>query len=318
MAKTLPPSAVTFSDGFVLRRDYVVIATQVIALVEDDFEHSRIFMLAKGEWSHFDLDAIVRAVIFVKAPVPSIWCLGRDGRVNIQETVGDCSSSDERIEDAGIGENRLGYLHRIREISGKIFVCGCSGQIYHRKGSKWIHYDSVVGDDAPNLYSIDGTSEADMYAVGQSGTVFHHDGRGWVTLRLPTDQDFNWVRCVAKDQVYVCGNDGTFFRGFRGRWHDHSVYDLGEDFWCIEAFNGKIYLAADSGLHIFDGEKVMPIDTGLDPPPDGHRLHANDGVLWSFGIEQLAFFDGKKWELVKHPDNPDPGKAKSTLPRWKR
>jgi hypothetical protein len=44
--------------------------------------------------------------------------------------------------------------------------------------------------------------------------------------------------------------------------------------------------------------------TGLEPEIDGYRLDARDGQLWSFGVEDLAWFDGKKWKRLKHPDNP--------------
>jgi hypothetical protein len=49
-------------------------------------------------------------------------------------------------------------------------------------------------------------------------------------------------------------------------------------------------------------EKVARVKAGFKWR-EGHRLHANDGVLRSFGIEQLACFDGKQFTEVKHPGN---------------
>jgi len=66
-------------------------------------------------------------------------------------------------------------------------------------------------------------------------------------------------------------------------------------------FMGKIYLAAEGGLFVYDGTAVAPVKT---PNDDVSKLDANDGVLWSFGIHHLQFFDGKKWTYVQHPDNP--------------
>lgn len=50
---------------------------------------------------------------------------------------------------------------------------------------------------------------------------------------------------------------------------------------------------------------VVPCTTGLTPElQDAHVLEAKDGVLWSFGFKDLAWFDGKQWTRVDHPDNP--------------
>ncbi len=33
-------------------------------------------------------------------------------------------------------------------------------------------------------------------------------------------------------------------------------------------------------------------------------LEAKHGILWSFGLKDLAWFGGKRWTWVDHPDNP--------------
>ncbi len=77
-----------------------------------------------------------------------------------------------------------------------------------------------------------------------------------------------------------------------------------EYFWGLEHFEGKVYLSALKGLFIFDGTSVERLTTGLKPEIGGYRLAARNGVLWSFGVDDLAKFDGKKWTRLKHPDNP--------------
>ena len=76
-----------------------------------------------------------------------------------------------------------------------------------------------------------------------------------------------------------------------------------DNFWGIEYFQGKIYLASLNGLFVLDDGHISTIKTGLTPEIKGYRLHANDGVLWSFGVDDLAFFDGNNWQRVIHPDN---------------
>ena len=52
--------------------------------------------------------------------------------------------------------------------------------------------------------------------------------------------------------------------------------------------------------------RQMPVPTELDPAPKGYRLHTRDGMLWSFGQDDLVFFDGTKWERIICPDNAVP------------
>ena len=295
---------VRFSDGCVVSRNAVYCASQLVSL--EDFEHSRIFSLKNGRWGHCDVDFVVWSICAVERPIRTILSLGRDGQIDVRSPG---RAATESLPDAGVGPNKLGYVSQIRDIAGQLYVCGGAGQIYRRQPKGWVHFDDGAldrerGVQAIDLYSIDGTSQEDMYAVGKNGLVCYHNGGSWNQPKSPTQFDLNWVRCVSPGEVYLCGNAGRFFKGNYEAWEDHSQPDLNEEFWCVEIFQGVPYLAAASGLYMFDGRKVERVVTGLKPSPDGYHLHANDGVLWSFGADHLCFFDGKKWTYVKHPDNP--------------
>jgi len=108
---------------------------------------------------------------------------------------------------------------------------------------------------------------------------------------------------VSESETYVCGDGGRFFQHARDGWTDFSAQaKMTGDLWCVEVFQKKIYVAADAGLFLLEGKNLIQVDTKFNVG-EGHRLHANDGVLWYFGIEKLCFFDGKKWTYVRHPDN---------------
>jgi hypothetical protein len=105
--------------------------------------------------------------------------------------------------------------------------------------------------------------------------------------------------------MYDCGEDGVFFQRTKTGWKDFSASPKATgDLWAVEVFRKKVYVAADAGLFSLENGKLMAVKTGFDVG-EGHRLHANDDVLWYFGVEKLCFFDGKKWTYVKHPDNPE-------------
>ena len=49
--------------------------------------------------------------------------------------------------------------------------------------------------------------------------------------------------------------------------------------------------------------KIERYATDLKPDlKDTHMLEAKDGILWSFGFKDLAWFDGSRWTRVDHPD----------------
>lgn len=297
---------VRFTDGFVFNRELVAMAATVETL--QDYEHSRIFSFKGGQWFHYDLDMVVWSICGVEKPIRTMFSMGREGQIHYTRNQRPYT---ETIPDAGIGEGKLGYLSRICQVDGALYCCGSSGQIYRRDSGGWVHFDKGVLD--PNaieqekpmdLLCFDGTAKNDLYAVGQDGLLFHYNGKAWTKLNSPTGLDINWVRCVSPREVYLCANDGGFFRGSIEKWENLSVPGMKEEFWCVEIFGGAIYLAATSGIYMFDGKRIAKVSTKLRPAPDGQRLHANDGVLWSFGGKHLCFFDGKEWTYVKHPDNP--------------
>ena len=75
----------------------------------------------------------------------------------------------------------------------------------------------------------------------------------------------------------------------------------------MELFGDKLFLASSLGLFTYDAaqKKIERYVTTLTPDlQDTHILEAKDSVLWSFGFKDLAYFDGKRWTRVDHPDNP--------------
>jgi hypothetical protein len=299
-------SAVIFIDGSVKSRNWVVVSAELAALVEGDHDYTRVFSFKDGVWNHFDLEGVVvNSVFAVPSPGHGTYFLAREGRVIVLTPEG---RKDEVIQDAGAERGKLGYVTRMRQIGQRLYVCGAAGQVYRREATSWVHIDQGIAEAAGSgsrstLYGIDGTAEDDIYTVGQRGLVAHRNGQGWKKSNLPTNDFLMAVRCVSREEVYVCGRNGSFFRGHFGDWENLSVPKMKEHFWAVEVFLGKIYLAASNGLHLLDGKKVIPLDTGILPKPDAYRLQARDGVLWSFGNQHLCYFDGETWSYVPHPDN---------------
>ncbi len=260
---------------------------------------------ARGEWYYFEVDFHSGSVLGLPGKPVTAFVLGWDGRVHIGR--GE-HAWDERIPDAGLGRGKLGYMLKIRNIGGEVYACGASGQVYLRQGQNWVHRDEGVLDrrgpmQGPLLNGMDGTGEDDIYAVGKRGAIYHFAGASWKRLDSPVRVDLYGVRCVSRDEVYICGAGGVALRGYGNKWRQLTVPSGMGDFWSVEYFRKRPYFATLQGIFDFNGRRVQKIDTGLTPSPGSYHLHANDEVLWSFGNDHLCFFDGEKWTYVRHPDN---------------
>ena len=300
---TQEAQTVYFNDGTLRERDYIYITSTLHRLDPDEYDFSRLFFYYRGTWTHHDLNWRVKSVCY-HSELEAFCALSVNGEVNIATKQG---FQVEKIPDGGTRDG-LAAVKQIRQIGKRLYVCGDQGQVLRREDSGWVHFDDGLLDrdisaSALCLNSIDGSSEEDIYVVADHGRIFHFDGSLWTELDSPTDQHLERVRCVNPNEVYICGKNGTFFKGSTKGFEDFSVRGLKDYFWGLEYFEDKVYLATLTGLFVFDGMSVESLTTGLEPEIAGYRLAARDGVLWSFGMDDLAWLDGKVWNRLKHPDN---------------
>ncbi len=300
-----PPKSLFFTCGHVVSREVTVIPAQYNAMPDDDI--SRVALRFADEWAYHDVDTDVIGAVTFRAVDNSLWLLGRHGIVRTAST-GTRSFKLEYIRgkfrEEKIPAGKFGELLCIRLIGNDLYVCGQSSQVYIRSATGWSHMDEgMFKMAAPTLESIDGTGPGDIYAVGEKGIIVHFDGKRWRKLDSPTNRPLSTVRCVSKDEVYICGNDGLLFRGNKDSWEFIGDEEIDYNFWDLEMFQDKIYLAHVAGMVVFDGVQLSDVDFNLGEDISCHKLHANDGVLWSFGVDDLLFQDGQKWTRVICPHN---------------
>jgi hypothetical protein len=312
--ETQPPGGVYFNDGCVRCADYIYVSAKWKDLDPDEYEFSTAFRHKSGQWACTDFEGwdVVSVCHFSNVPYTEVDGWG-GARLVALSTRGDLSFDTkvlppmrEKIADV----EELGAASQVRQIGDRLYVCGMQGQVYRRDPQGWVHIDQgIVGPnmppDAPDLNGIDGTSERDVYVCGFGGRILHFDGQHWDELISPTNVHLERVHCISPSEVYFCGNRGTFFKLSNGLFTDYSI--ASEDhFWGMTSFQGKIYLANLKGLFVFDGTSVRAVDTKLKPPIGGYRLDACAEQLWSFGVDDIAWFDGKKWTRLEHPENAKP------------
>jgi hypothetical protein len=306
---------VYFNDGCVRRHDYIYIAGKLKGVDREEYTFSRTFTfngLNNPPWGHVDLAGwdVVSVCHF------SPGALSEEPGWNGARLVAVSARGDVRFGAKGAQEVRekiadvegLGSPTQIRQIGGRLYVCGMQGQVYRRDDGGWVHIDDgildrTVSPEALHLNTIAGTSDRDIYVAGWGGRILHFDGARWDELVSPTNVHLERLHCVSPTEAYLCGNKGTFFQLKNGAFTNFSI-DIDDHFWGLAPFQGKMYLATLKSLYVFDGKQVRPVDTKLKPPIGGYRLDACEDQLWSFGVDDLAWFDGKKWRRLPHPDNP--------------
>lgn len=262
--------------------------------------------------------------------------LSREGQVNLYGPGGQPDHSFQ-IPEAGVfGEaaTGLGYVNRIRAVGDGLYVCGQSRQVWRFEcnggdlaAGRWVDMAGAMrqppmpdppddedaferwldDNDAIDFVDIAGPSERDLYAVGDE--AWHWDGTRWARLWLPTDEPLAAIKVMSAQRIYIVGHNGTVLAGnAREGFRDLSTVDDNQNFTGVEWFADRLFLASNLGLFtlepIHDG-RIRPHATDLKPDvKDAHMLEAKDGILWSFGFKDLAYFDGRRWTRVDHPDNP--------------
>lgn len=292
-----------YNDGCVRTRETVYLSTKLHSVNADEHDFSRLNYYKDGNWNYYDVEWNVISVCYFSTD-DSLWALSEQGDLLFTSKSG---FQRERIAGAGTYEG-IGAVKQIRQIGHHLYVCGDQGQVYRRNGTGWHHIDDGLLDTkisvtALNLNSIDGTNEDDLYVVGFHGRIYHFNGKRWTRLDSPTNSHLERIRVVSADEVYICGKAGVLLKGNKNGFQDISATDMKDHFWGLEYFQGKVYLAALDALFVYDGGNIIPLKTGLKKSIGGYRLDARDGVLWSFGVDDLAVFDGIKWSKIRDPDN---------------
>jgi hypothetical protein len=327
-----------YLDGCAIEYDYIYLAAQMDALDPDEYLHTmmtgfdaqnvgrfglRDDGLPSNGWAYHDLKMHIVSVCVKKATptLDRLLCaLSKEGEVNLFSGKHN-KSIIEKIPDAGLRLSQCkaglaGYVTHIREIAGSLYVCGMSGQIYKRTEAGWVHVDQYLfkptndpeADEVNSFNCIDGNAEDDIYVVGDGGLIFHFNGYGWAPIAANTNEHLLWVRCYGRDEVYICGKNGTLLRGsVWSEFRDVSAVEDNLTWWCLCKFRDKVYLSSTQGLYAWDGQTIARVKTGLTPEiEEGWRVDADpEGkVLWTFGTRDLAWFDGRHWTRLHHPDNP--------------
>jgi hypothetical protein len=283
----------TFLSGFVQDRSTARVIAQLDNLNEQGVAFSWLmkWTRADGKWGRFDLHWNATRMWVLSEPQLQVFSTGPGGIVSILVVGG---SSEETIDNTAEGPGSHGPIRDLRGISGRLYVCGMSRQVYRREGpNRWVRRDAGVlllpgQTQLAGFNSIDGLAEDDIYAVGFVGEIWRQVQGIWHAIDSPTNVILNRVRVVAPDRAYAAGQKGVLLRGNGDVWTEIKHGATTDDFWGMEYFREKLYVSTDNAIYRLTADDNLEKLTLKDLPTCGH-LHANDGVMWSFGTKHLAY-----------------------------
>lgn len=298
---------VRFLGGYAAGRDLLGVLAYPAALDEHEVEFTRFFMTNKKQWvqTPFELDIV--SLSFGESDHGKCWwLLGKRGQVIAFNST---ATTQERIDDAGTGPGKLGYVNSLRIFAGRMFVCGYRRQIYERVGKHWVHDDAGLLADKDvkgvSLNDIDRNDQGEFCAVGSGGDIAFRAGNGaWELLDSPTNAHL-YALCVDESGRFCAAGAGATI--VRGNQSGFAVLTGGDDaignLWDIESYQGELVVSATTGLFTTRDGALVPFTPTLPKKVIGYKLTQFDGRLWCIGTHQVFCLDGGSWEEWQCPDN---------------
>ena len=260
--------------------------------MKQDIAHTSAIAVYQGKWADgVDTQWDSTAIAVAKLPAEKLIVVGEDG--DVVAYVGGKSVQEKLAPDPVM-------IRNAQTISGNVFACGMKRQVYRRVDEgQWkdISAPGAKAEEEVGFEAIDGFSDKDVYAAGWGGEIWHYDGAKWTNRGSPTNLILSCVCCAPNGVVYIGGQRGTLIRGRDTTWELVPWEDeVGVDIWDVCWFQEKLYVATMQTLYTLDGNQLVEVNWGEAGRPTCYNLTSADGVLWSIGQNDVASFDGTRWQ----------------------
>ena len=307
-------SQIRFRSGYAKYSDLAMLLAYVGE--SDPFDQpTKIIVLddakSKVDWGLENFDDVFVDVCTFRSETmdrPAFVCVTEEGKVwfQLKERI------IEDIPGAGLSKPtslRLGYIGGIRQFGSELYAFGYAGQIYRRTApDEWDHFDQgligIPGDqyDVADM-SLSGKTFYAVTRMGGKGRIYSRGDALWVPQGNPSGE---WLNAIEADQdgtIWICGRNGTLLEGNAARgFTPVGDPECNEEFLSLALFEGKVWLSSATSLYTWSSNSLRKVYTGLFPNiRSANRLQVVDGVLWSFGYDDVLRYDGDTWKRFVCP-----------------
>lgn len=293
-------SPISYLSGFVQSRDVARVVATVDQLADAGAQLTWLtkWTRADGKWGRFEVPWAATHLSVLMNNGAHVYATGLQGKVAILTPTG---SGEEVIDASADGPLSRGPVHELRVIEGHLYACGMARQVYRREGpNRWVRRDEGVvlpkgTIKVAGFNAIDGISEEDIYAVGFGGEIWRSVASHWHQINGPTNVILYCVRTVRSDLVYAAGQKGVLLRGNGDVWEQVEQKTTIKDFWGMEWFRDRLFVCSDDAVYVLRDDGLLE-NVSQGKLTTCRHLHANDGVMWSFGRKQVAWTEnGVDW-----------------------
>jgi hypothetical protein len=237
-------------------------------------------------------------------PVEHLVCIDSNGSVYAS---GKGISGLEGNVSAEQGGPLRGAASKLVTIDETLYLVGGGRSLATRQGVKqwnWLtnHFSYVWRDDreTAGFRDLHGLSNADLYAVGRGGDVWHYDGISWRKCAFPSNLSLSTVCCAPDGTVYVSGYEGETYRGSGNTWKQIAKPELSIPFRDMVWYEGRVWCTNDYGVWCIEDDKLAEAKLSSDIKVCAGNLSVRDGVLLLAGYFGAAVLESGEWKVIFH------------------
>jgi hypothetical protein len=173
--------------------------------------------------------------------------------------------------------------------------------LFRLEAGQWKAVHSGV---TKTINGLHGFSDADVWGVGDNGTIIHASGIGWAIQASPTKEHLYGVWGAAGDDVWAVGAKGSVLHFNGVVWSESILAGVTQDLrgvWGTDSNNIYVAAAQWGGIHHWDGTAWSKTNAS---GADLRDIHGADDRIWAVGrYGNIRYFDGTTWKYQQSSTN---------------
>ena len=150
-----------------------------------------------------------------------------------------------------------------------------------------------------SLKGVWGSSNNNVFAVGDNGTILHYDGNQWLALNSGTNSTLYSVWGNSADDVFAVGSNGTIlhYDGFQWTAMNSNTLSTLIDIWGHSS--SEVFAVGESGTILFyDGNQWTSMNSNTFDSLWGIWGHSNTDIFAVGESGTILHYDGNQWSSM--------------------